>query len=86
MTMLKAHVDSQQQIARVTSSVVDKLARVEILTRRFPTGEIVDIQLNDNREHHFREYKRSDGLARPYRTERDLILGDRWIDLAEPED
>ena len=84
--MQKAQADSQQQVDRVISSFADKLARVEMLTRRFPTGEIVAIQLNDNREHHFREYKRPYGLARPYRTKRDLILGDRWVDLAEPED
>lgn len=86
VTMQKAQADSQQQVARVISSVVDRVARVEILTRRFPTGEIVRIPLNDNREHHFREYKRSDGLARPYKAKRDLILGESWIDLAEPED
>jgi len=86
VTMQKAQVDSQQQVISAINSVGKRLATVEILTRRFPTGEIVGIQLKDNREHHFREYKRSDGLARPHRTERDLILGDRWIDLAEPED
>jgi len=86
MTMQKAQTDNQQQFARVITSVADKLARVEILMRRFPTGEIVAIQLSDNREHHFREYKRSDGLAQPHRTKYDLILGERWIDLAEPED
>ena len=86
VTMQKAQVDNQQQVAGVISSVVDRLARVEILTRRFPTGEIVGIQLKDNRKHHFREYKRSDGLARPYKNKCDLILGDLWIDLAEPED
>jgi len=70
----------------VISSVVDRLARVEILTRRFPTGEMVSVQSKDNRRHHFREYRRSDGLARPYKAKVDLVLGDSWIDLAEPED
>ena len=64
----------------------NKVARVKNLARRVPTGEIVSIQLSDKREHHFREYKSSVGLARPYRTKRDLILGDRWVDLDEPED
>ena len=84
--MQKAQVENQQQILGVLSSVVDGLARVEILAQRFPTGEIVGIRLNDNREHHFREYKRPDGLARPYKTKCDPILGDLWIDLAESED
>jgi len=68
------------------SELENKVARVKNLTRRVPTGEIVGIQLSDKREHHFREYKNSEALARPYRTKRDLILGDRWVDLAEPED
>ena len=71
---------------RVLPELENKIARVKSLTRRVPTGEIVSIQLSDKREHHFREYKSTAGLARPYRTSRDLIFGDRWIDLAEPED
>jgi len=69
-----------------SSELENKVARVKNLTRRVPTGEIVGIQLNDKRERHFREYRTSEGLARPYRTKRDLILGNRWVDLAEPED
>jgi len=68
------------------SELENKVARVKNLTRRVPTGEIVGIRLNDKHEHHFREYKNSEALARPYRTKRDLFLGDRWVDLAEPED
>ena len=64
----------------------NKVTRVKNLTRRVPTGKIVGIQLDDKRDHHFREYKSKEGLAWPYRTIHDLILGDRWIDLAEPED
>jgi len=72
----------EQALSELRSGV----ARVEKLTRRVPTGEIISIRLSDKREHHFREYKSKEGLARPHRTSRDLILGDRWIDLAEPED
>ncbi len=68
------------------SDLENKVARVKNLTRRVPTGEIVGIELNDKHEHHFRAYKSKEGLARPHRTSRDFILGDRWIDLAEPED
>ena len=86
VTMQKAQVENQQQVAGVISSITDRLARVEILARRFPTGEMARVRLKDNREHHFREYGRSDGLTRPYKTKCDLMLGDLWIDLAEPED
>jgi len=68
------------------SELENKVTKVKNLARRVPTGERVSIYLNDKREHHFREYKSKEGLARPHRTKRDLILGDRWVDLAEPED
>lgn len=73
-------------LEHILSELDNKVARVKNLTRRVPTGEIVGVLLNDKREHRFREYRRPEGLARPYRTKRDLILGERWIDLAEPED
>lgn len=44
VTMQKAQVDSQQQVVSVINSVVERLARAEILTRRFPTGEIVGMK------------------------------------------
>ena len=68
------------------SELEKEIIKVNNLARRVPTGEIVSIQLSDKREHHFREYKSSGALAQPYRTKRDLILGDRWVDLAELED
>jgi chromosome segregation ATPase len=68
------------------SELANKVARANNLARRVPTGGTVSVLLKDKREHHFREYRASEGLARPYRTKRDLILGDRWVDLAEPED
>jgi len=71
---------------RMLPELENKVARVKNLARRVPTGELVSIQLSDKREHHFREYKSKEGLTRPHRTSRDLIFGDRWIDLAEPED
>ena len=73
-------------LEHVSTELEKKVARVKNLTRRVPKGRIVSIRLSDKSEHHFREYKSSEGLARPYRTSRDLILGDGWIDLAEPED
>jgi hypothetical protein len=68
------------------SKLENEVARLNNLTWRVPTGERVSIKLSDKREHNFREYKSSEGLARPHRTSRDLILGDRWIDLAAPDD
>ena len=54
--------------------------------QRQPTGEVVSVRLTDKRDHRFKEYKSLKGLAKPYKHSHDLFLGDRWIDLAEPED
>ncbi|MGD0352384.1 MAG: hypothetical protein ABSB38_02630 [Dehalococcoidia bacterium] len=73
-------------LEHMLSELENKVAEVKQLTRRVPTGETVGIELSDKREHHFREYKSSEGLAHPHRSKQDLMLGDRWVDLAEPED
>ena len=54
-------------------------------TLRQPTGELVSARLTDKRDHNFKEYKSPMGLAKPYKHSHDLFLGNRWIDLAEPE-
>jgi hypothetical protein len=59
---------------------------VEKLAIRQPTGKLVTVALNNGREHTFKEYWSPEGLTRPRRRSHDLLLGDRWIDLAEPED
>jgi len=62
-----------------------ELRTVRNLARRQPTGEVVTVQMTGNRERRFKQYKSPDGLTRPHLHSRDLIFGDRWIDLAEPE-
>ena len=56
------------------------------LMRRQPTGKVVSVRLDDGRYHQFKAYRSPEGLTRPDLQSRDLLLGDRWIDLAEPED
>lgn len=53
---------------------------------RQPTGELVTVRLRDGRDHRFREYRSTRGLTRPHKHKSDLILGDFYIDLEEPED
>ena len=53
---------------------------------RIPTDRVVTLTLTDGRDHTFREYKSPQGLRRPHKTATDLILGNRWVDLSEPED
>lgn len=56
------------------------------LVRRQPAGKVVSVRLNDGRDHQFKAYRSPEGLTRPYLQSRDLLLGDRWIDMGEPED
>jgi len=56
------------------------------LMRRQPTGKIVCHPLYEAHSRDYKEYRDPKGLAQPYQHSRDLILGNRWIDLAEPED
>jgi chromosome segregation ATPase len=53
--------------------------------RRYPTGNVVTASLDDGKNHRFREYRSPQGLRRPYKTKADLLLGDRWVDLDEPD-
>jgi len=71
---------------RKLSSFESELGVVRNLARRQPTGKLVSIRLNDKRDHQFKEYRSPEGLKRPYRHCYDLLLGDKWIDMAEPED
>lgn len=63
-----------------------ELSVVRNLMRRQPTGKKVRHPLYEAHSRNYKEYRDPEGLARPYRHSRDLIFGDRWIDLAEPED
>ena len=68
------------------SSFKSELGVMRNLMWRQPTGKLVSIRLNDKRDHQFKEYRNPEGLKRPYRHCYDLLLGARWIDMAEPED
>lgn len=80
---LVAKVGNLQQALDTMQSRIEYLARV---AKRYPTGDTVELALTDGRDHTFREYKSTRGLARPHQSQNDLILGKRWVDLAEPED
>jgi DNA repair exonuclease SbcCD ATPase subunit len=90
---VESRVALENQLYGKVNAMEQKLSRFESelgvmrnLTRRQPTGKLVSVRLNDGRDHQFKAYRSPEGLTRPYRQSRDLLLGDRWIDLAEPED
>lgn len=74
------------EMERKLSRFESKLGMMRNLMHRQPTGRLVSVALNDGRGHQFKEYGSPEGLTRPQRHHFDLLLGHRWIDLAEPED
>ncbi len=90
---IEAHSANVSQLVNRMNPTDQKMAHIEAelqtLKKRLlrqPTGEVVSVQLNDKRDHRFKEYKSMAGLVQPHRISRDIIFGDRWIDLAEPVD
>ena len=45
-----------------------------------------DVELANGSKHTFRVYKGKRGLSNPHRVSIDPFLGDKYVDLAEPED
>ena len=78
--------DKLSMIEQKLSSFTKELGVVRNLAIRQPTGKLALVTLTDHLEHEFKEYKSPDGLTKPDRYSRDLLFGDKWIDLAEPED
>ena len=75
-----------RNVEQSTIRLEGTLNALKQLAIRQPTGGLATVPLNDGRQHTFKEYKSPEGLTRPRRHSRDLLLGDRWIDLAEPQD
>ncbi len=80
---LIGRVGNLEQVVRTTQSQVEHLA---LVVERKPTDDTERIRLTDGREHSFRVYKGKRGLSNPHRVSMDPFLGDKYVDLAEPED
>ena len=78
VSQLTDRIDS---VERDCVSSVTELAVIKNKIERQPTGKIVEVKT-----HEYKEYWSQKGLVKPYLHSRDLILGNRWVDLAEPED
>ena len=62
------------------------LAYAKKLAIRIPTDNTERLKLDDGRYHTFTIYKGKRGLTRPHVVAIDLVLGRKYVDLAEPED
>jgi len=80
---LVAKVSNLEQVLGTMRSQVEHLA---LVVERKPTDDKERIRLTNGRDHTFRVYRGSRGLTRPHRISTDPFFGDKYIDLAEPED
>ena len=71
-----------EQIAVLQAGV----ARVQTLAVRKPTDDFERLELANGSKHTFRVYRGKRGLSNPHRISIDPFLGDKYVDLAEPED
>ena len=72
----------EQSVNSLKADIVDMRRRA----LRRPTDNVITLRLTDGRDHRFKEYKSTQGLRKPHKTTTDWILGDKWVDLSEPED
>ena len=72
----------EQSVNSLKADIVDMRRRA----LRRPTDNVITLRLTDGRDHRFREYRGPQGLRKPHKTATDWILGDKFVDLSEPED
>lgn len=80
---LVSKVSNLEQVLGTIRSQVEHLA---LVVERKPTDDKERIRLTNGRDHTFRVYRGSRGLTRPHKIATDFISGDKYVDLAEPED
>ena len=78
---LVAKVDKLEQALEKMQSQIEYLANV---AKRQPTGDVVELELNDKTKHYFRKYKSAVGLTHSQCIEPNF--DDKyWVDVSEPD-
>jgi len=75
-----------EQVGEQIAGLKAGVARAQALAVRKPTDSFERLELANGFKHTFRVYKGKRGLSNPHRVSIDLLLGDKYVDLAEPED
>ncbi len=75
-----------EQVGEQIAGLQAAVARAQILAVRKPTDDFERLELANGSKHTFRVYKGKRGLSNPHRISIDPFLGDKYVDLAEPED
>ena len=77
------------KIRQIESDMTHMTTNISSLKRevkRQPTDETHTLTYKDGSDHTFRVYKSPAGLVKPHVVVRDLILGNKYVDLSEPLD
>lgn len=75
-----------QQVGEKIAGLQAGVAKAQALAVRKPTDDFERLELANGSKHTFRVYKGKRGLSKPHRVSIDPFLGDKYVDLAEPED
>ncbi|MBU2008900.1 MAG: hypothetical protein KJ624_03475 [Chloroflexi bacterium] len=76
----------QQEMGEVIAGLREGVAKAQALAIRTPTDDFEKLELTNGSTHTFRVYKGKRGLSNPHRVSIDPFFGDKYVDLAEPED
>jgi len=75
-----------QKVGEEIAGLQTGVAKAQALAVRKPTDDFERLELTNGSKHTFRVYKGKRGLSNPHRVSIDPFLGDKYVDLAEPED
>ena len=75
-----------EQVGEQIAGLQAVVARAQTLSVRKPTDDFERLELANKSNHTFRVYRGKRGLSNPHRISIDPFLGDKYVDLAEPED
>ena len=75
-----------EQVGEQIAGLQAGVARAQALAVRKPTDDFERLELANGSKHTFRVYKGKRGLSNPHRVSIDPLFGDKYVDLAEPED
>ncbi len=75
-----------EQVGEQIAGLQAAVARAQVLAVRKPTDDFERLELTNGSKHTFRVYRGKRGLSNPHRVSIDPFLGDKYVDLAEPED
>ncbi|MBU2009124.1 MAG: hypothetical protein KJ624_04690 [Chloroflexi bacterium] len=75
-----------QQVGEEIAGLHPGVAKAQALAVRRPTDDFEKLELANGSKHTFRVYKGKRGLSNPHRVSIDPFFGDKYVDLAEPED